>query len=40
MLQMKKWLSGMMAGTILLSGMAFSGIGGGTLTEVFSGVPE
>ncbi len=29
MLQIKKWLSGVTAGMVLVSGMAFSGIGGG-----------
>ncbi len=28
MLQFKKWLSGLTAGAVLLSGMAFSGNGG------------
>lgn len=28
-MKMKKWLSGVTAGVVLVSGMAFSGIGGG-----------
>ncbi len=39
MLQFKKWISGITAGVVLLSGMAFSGVEG-ALTEVVSGMPE
>ncbi|MCD7959037.1 MAG: hypothetical protein LUF89_06030 [Ruminococcus sp.] len=35
MLQMKKWLAGLTAGAMFISGMAFSGNGGGYSDEYF-----